>query len=62
MNKKKNRKKAGFKKLLKKYVELKTIVILLYLYDGQTISLGRDRKIVRGKIITFQDESKLEIP
>ncbi len=43
--------KKNFKKLLKKYLNIKGLDIIIYLNDGKSIELNKNRSLIKNEII-----------
>jgi|GEM_PF-1674223 len=52
-----------FKKLLKKYLEIKGLDIIIYLHNGRIIELDKSRTLVKNEIIVIdKNNKKVRIP
>ena len=53
----------NFKKLLKKYLEIKGLDIIIYLNDGKIIELQKNRTLIKNEIVVIdKDSNKIRIP
>jgi hypothetical protein len=52
-----------FKKLLKKYLEIKGLDIIIYLHNGRIIELDKSRTLVKNEIVVIgKNNKKVRIP
>lgn len=55
--------KNNFRKQLKKYISIKGLDIIVYLRDGKTIELNKNRSLVKDDIVLYDKNNKeMRIP
>ena len=51
-------KKQNFKTVLERYLNIKGLDIVVYLSDGKTVELYKNRKLVHDEIVMFDSTNK----
>ena len=55
----KKQNKMNFKKLLRKYLAIKGLDIIVYLEDGKTIELDKNRELVKDEILIYDKNNNV---